>query len=87
MLKNSRKSINSDSLVESRKDYYLVTIDHHAIGVCTTKVNAVDCLKYYAEKFSGKPIDDDAYVFEWENGKHLLSIETAKRIKVPSNVE
>lgn len=85
MLNNSRKSIDSDSLVESRKDYYLVAIDHRTIGVCTTKVNAVACLKYYAEKFGGKPIDD-AYVFENKNGKHLLSIETAKRIKVPNNV-
>jgi len=88
MIENSRKSYDSDYIKESRKDYYLLVVDHKPMGICTKFETAQACAKCYAKKYKAREIDgDDVYIFEDGDGKHLISIETIKRIRMPYSHE
>ena len=87
MITNSRRSYKSESIKESRKDYYLIIDNHRPIGVCTSFEIAQACAKCFAKEHSAKEIDgNDVYIYEDESGKHLISIETVKRIRMPYNL-
>lgn len=58
------------------------------MGVCTSFETAQACAKCYAEKYKAKEIgDDDVYIYEDSDGKHLISIERIKRIRMPYNLD
>lgn len=87
MIKNSKRSYSSDGIKKSRKDYYLVMVDHHAEGVCTSFEVAQACAKCYANKYKAGEIEgEDVYIYEDSSGKHLISIERIKRIRMPYNL-
>lgn len=84
MIENSKKNYDSDLIKASRKDYYLLVVDHRPMGICTRLETAQACAKCYAKKYGAREIDgDDVYIFEDESGKHLISIESIKRIRMP----
>lgn len=88
MIKNTKRSYNSDSIKRSRKNYYLIVIDHRPEGICTSFEIAQACARCYAEKYGAKEIDDnDVYIYEDDYGKHLISIELIKRIRMPYNLD
>lgn len=88
MIKNTRRNYRVDLVKKSKKDYYLITVDHKPEGICTTFETAQACAKCFAEQLNAKEIDgDDVYIYEDSNGKHLISIETIKRIRMPYNLD
>lgn len=88
MIENTKRSYDSDSIKQSRKDYYLLIIDHKPKGICTSFEIAQACAKCFAKKYKAKEIDgDDVYIYEDSSGKHLISIETIKRIRMPYNLD
>ena len=73
--------------MRSRKDYYLLIVDHRPEGVCTSFEVAQACAKCFAEEHNAREIgDDDVYIYEDSSGKHLISIEKVKRIRMPYNL-
>ena len=88
MIENCRRTYDSDSIKKSRKDYYLLVVDHKPMGICTTFETAQAYAKCYAVKYSAKEIDgNDVYMYEDSEGKHLISIERIKRIRMPYELE
>ena len=88
MITNSRRSYKSESIKESRKDYYLIIDNHRPMGVCTSFEIAQACAKCFAEKHNAKEVDgNDVYIYEDESGRHLISIETIKRIRMPYSLD
>ena len=88
MIENSKKSYDPDTIKASRKDYYLLVVDHKPMGICTRFETAQACAKCYAKKYDAREIDgDDVYIFEDEYGKHLITIESIKRIRMPYSQE
>jgi len=88
MITNTRRTYDPDLLKKSQKMYYLLVIDHKALGVCTSLEIAQACAKCYAEKYNAKEIDqDDVYIFEDKGGKHLITIEVVRRIRMPYNID
>lgn len=88
MITNSRRTYESDSIKKSRKDYYLLIVDHKPEGICTSFEVAQACAKCYAEKYGAKEIDgDDVYIYEDSSGKHLITIEQIKRIRMPYGLD
>ena len=88
MITNTQRSYDSDSIKRSRKDYYLIVVDHKPEGICTSFEVAQACAKCFAEKYGAKEIDDnDVYIYSDASGKHLISIETIKRIRMPYNLD
>lgn len=88
MIKNAQRSYAPDAIVRSRKEYYLLVIDHKPEGVCTSFEIAQACAKCFAEKYNAKEIDgNDVYIYEDESGKHLISIERIKRIRMPYSLD
>ena len=88
MIKNTKRSYDSDSIKRSKKDYYLLIVDHKPEGMCTSFEIAQACAKCYAEKHNAREVDeDDVYIYEDSSGKHLISIEKIKRIRMPYNLD
>ena len=88
MIKNTKRSYDSDSIKRSKKDYYLLIVDHKPEGICTSFEVAQACAKCYAEKYKAHEVDeDDVYIYEDSSGKHLISIEKIKRIRMPYNLD
>ena len=88
MITNTKRSYNSETIKKSRKDYYMVVIDHKVQGICTSFEVAQACAKCYAKKYGAKEIDaNDVYLYEDENGRHLIYIELTKRIRMPYNLD
>ena len=88
MIDNTRRSYDAESIKESRKEYFLVIVDHKAKGVCTSFEVAQACAKSYAKKYNAKEIDgDDVYIYRDESGQHLISIEKVKRIRMKYNID
>ena len=88
MIKNTNQNYDSDSIVRSHKDYYLVVIDHKTVGLCTRFETAQACAKCFAQKYNAKEIDEnDVYMYEDKDGRHLITIETVKRIRMPYSQE
>lgn len=88
MIKNTKRSYDSDSIKRSKKDYYLLIVDHKPEGICTSFEVAQACAKCYAEKHKAREVDeDDVYIYEDSSGKHLISIEKIKRIRMPYNLD
>lgn len=87
MIENTRRNYDADSIKESRKEYFLVIVDHKAQGVCTSFETAQACAKSFAKKHNAKEIDgNDVYIYEDEIGQHLISIEIVKRIRMRYNL-
>lgn len=87
MITSSKRNYDVLSIKESRKVYYLLVVDHKPQGICTSFEVAQACAKCYAEKYGAKEIDgNDVYIFEDESGKHLISIEEIKRLRMPYNL-
>lgn len=87
MITNTKRSYDSEAIKKSHKDYYLLIVDHKPEGICTSFETAQACAKCFAKKKGAKEIDgDDVYIYEDEYGKHLISIETIKRIRMPYNL-
>lgn len=87
MITSSKRNYDVLSIKESRKVYYLLVVDHKPQGICTSFEVAQACAKCYAEKYNAKEIDgNDVYIFEDESGKHLISIEEIKRLRMPYNL-
>lgn len=88
MITNTKRTYDAASIKESRKVYYLLVVDHKPQGICTSFEVAQACAKCYAEKYNAKEIDgNDVYIFEDESGKHLISIEEIKRLRMPYNLK
>lgn len=88
MITNTKRTYDAESIKESRKVYYLLVVDHQPKGICTSFEVAQACAKCYAEKYNAKEIDgNDVYIFEDESGKHLISIEEIKRLRMPYNLK
>lgn len=88
MITNAKRNYDSETICKSRKEYYLLIIDHKPEGICTSFENAQACAKCFAEKYGAKEIDgNDVYMYEDQNGKHLISIEPIKRIRMPYNLK
>ena len=88
MIKNTKRSYDSDSIKRSKKDYYLLIVDHKPEGMCTSFEIAQACAKCYAKKHNAREVDeDDVYIYEDSSGKHLISIEKIKRIRMPYNLD
>lgn len=88
MIENTKRNYDSGSIKQSRKDYYLLVVDHKPEGICTSFEVAQACAKCYAKKHNAKEIDgDDVYIYEDSLGKHLISIEKIKRIRMPYNLD
>ena len=88
MITNTRRSYDSDSIKRSKKDYYLIVVDRRPEGICTSFENAQACAKCFAKIYNAKEIDsDDIYLYEDESGKHLITIEPIKRIRMPYNLD
>ena len=88
MIENAKRNYDSGSIKQSRKDYYLLVVDHKPEGICTSFEVAQACAKCYAKKHNAKEIDgDDVYIYEDSSGRHLISIEKIKRIRMPYNLE
>lgn len=88
MITSSKRNYDVLSIKESRKVYYLLVVDHKPQGICTSFEVAQACAKCYAEKYNAKEIDgNDVYIFEDESGKHLISIEEIKRLRMPYNLK
>lgn len=88
MIGNTKRSYDSDSIKRSKKDYYLLIVDHKPEGICTSFEVAQACAKCYAEKHKAREVDeDDVYIYEDSSGKHLISIEKIKRIRMPYNLD
>lgn len=88
MIRNTKRSYNPDSIKSSRKMYYMVIVDHKPEGICTSFETAQACARCYAKKYSAKEIDgNDVYIYEDSYGKHLILIETIRRIRMPYNLD
>lgn len=88
MITSSKRNYDVLSIKESRKVYYLLVVDHKPQGICTSFEVAQACAKCYAKKYNAKEIDgNDVYIFEDESGKHLISIEEIKRLRMPYNLK
>ena len=88
MIKNAKRNYNPDSIRSSRKMYYMVIVDHKPKGICTSFEIAQACVKCYAQKYSAKEIGkEDVYIYEDDYGKHLIYIETIRRIRMPYNLD
>ena len=88
MITNTRRSYDPLAIKKSRKNYYLLVVDHKPEGICTSFETAQACAKCYAEKYNAKEIDgDDIYIYEDEYGRHLISIEPIKRIRMPYSLD
>lgn len=84
MIENTKRSYNSGSIKRSRKEYYLLMVDHKPEGICTSFETAQACAKCFAEKYKAREIDgNDVYIYEDAFGKHLISIERIKRLRMP----
>lgn len=87
MITNTNRSYDSEAIIHSRKEYYLLIVDHRPQGVCTSFEIAQACAKCFAKKYNAKEIDgNDVYIFEDESGKHLIAIERIRRIRMPYNL-
>ena len=88
MIENSKRSYDPDAIKVSRKDYYLLVVDFQPVGICTQFEIAQACAKCYAKKYNASEIEgEDVYIYEDENGKHLISIRKIKRIRMPYNLD
>lgn len=88
MIENSSRSYDPGVIKSSKKDYYLLIVDHKPEGICTSFENAQACAKCFAKKHNAKEIDgDDVYLYEDSSGKHLIYIERIKRIRMPYNLD
>lgn len=88
MINNTNRSYNSASIKKSRKDYYLIIVDSKPEGVCTSFEIAQACAKCFAQKFNAREIDsNDVYIYEDSFGKHLIYIQTIKRIRMPYSLD
>jgi len=88
MISNTRRNYSSETIKESRKDYFMVIVNHQPKGICTSFEVAQACAKCYAKQFDAKEIDgNDVYVYEDSDGRHLISIEKIKRIRMPYNLD
>lgn len=88
MIENAKRNYDSGSIKRSRKSYYLLVIDHKPEGICTNFEVAQACAKCFAKEYNAKEIDgDDVYIYEDETGRHLISIEPIKRIRMPYNLD
>lgn len=88
MITNARRTYDPNEIKKSRKDYFLLIVDHKPEGVCTSFEVAQACAKCFAEKYKAKEIDsNDVYIYEDESGRHLISIERIKRIRMPYNLD
>ena len=87
MIENAQRSYDSDSIKRSRKDYYLIVVDHKPEGICTSFETAQACTKCFVKKYGAKEIEgNDVYIYQDSSGKHLISIEKIKRIRMPYNL-
>lgn len=88
MITSTKRNYDSENIKRSQKDYYLLIVDHKPEGVCTSFEIAQACAKCFAQKYNAKEIDgNDVYMYEDQNGKHLISIEPIKRIRMPYNLK
>lgn len=88
MITNTNRSYDPKGIHYSRKEYYLLVIDHKPEGICTSFETAQACAKCFAEKYNAKEIGtDDVYIYEDGSGKHLITIERIKRIRMPYNLD
>lgn len=88
MITNTRRTYDPNEIKKSRKDYFMLIVDHKPEGVCTSFEVAQACAKCFAEKHKAKEIDsNDVYIYEDESGRHLISIERIKRIRMPYNLD
>ena len=87
MITSTKRNYDSDGIKKSSKLYYLLVVDHKPEGICTSFEMAQACAKCYARKYGAKEIDgNDVYIYEDSSGKHLISIEVIKRIRMPYNI-
>ena len=87
MITNTKKNFNSNPIIESRKNYYLVTDNHKIIGIATRIETARVCAGYLAKKRNAVQLDDNNYSYSDEHGQHLISIESVKRIRMSDEKE
>lgn len=88
MITNTQRTYDANLIKRSRKDYYMVIIDHKPEGICTSFEVAQACAKCFAKKHDAKEIDnDDVYLYEDKDGKHLIYIEKIKRIRMPYELD
>ena len=88
MISNTRRTYDSKTIKESRKDYFMVIVNHQPKGICTSFETAQACAKCYAKQNGAKEIDgNDVYIYEDSDGRHLISIEKIKRIWMPYNLD
>lgn len=88
MIENTKRNYKSESIKKSRKEYYLLIVDHKPEGICTSFEVAQACAKCFAQKYNAKEIDgDDVYLYEDKDGKHLICIERIKRIRMPYGLD
>lgn len=88
MITSTKRNYDSENIKRSQKDYYLLIVDHKPEGICTSFEIAQACAKCFAQKYNAKEIDgNDVYMYEDQNGKHLISIEPINRIRMPYNLK
>lgn len=88
MITSTKRNYDSENIKRSQKDYYLLIVGHKPGGICTSFEIAQACAKCFAQKYNAKEIDgNDVYMYEDQNGKHLISIEPIKRIRMPYNLK
>ena len=73
----------TDSVKQSQKEYYLVTVGHEPKGICTSRENAMACVDYYAKELGASRLCD----FVWEyfdalGNLHYICVDVIKRLKM-----
>lgn len=87
MITGATKSYDPEAIKKSRKDYYLLTVNHRYEGICTSRENALSCISKYAKKYGANKLSDEVYSYSDNEGLHLITIEPIKRIKISGNEE
>ena len=70
----------TDSMKESRKVYYLVTVNHEPKGICTSYERAKSCVEYFGREKKGVCFSDLLWKYQDDIGEHYISAEVMKRL-------
>ncbi len=82
MIENSRTTKKSDSIKQSRKDYYLLMDDHRPFGICTNRDSATGCIKNLASEKKAEELCWNCYRYKDDAGEHFITAQVIKRIKM-----
>ena len=81
MITGNKDSFIYGEIRKSRKEYYLLIKDNSPIGICMDLDEARQCLGKYTEK-GAKKVDEDICVYEDKSGRHIVTINKIRKIKI-----